>query len=431
MLWVFYPGNVFFAAELLLGELIFLYPVPKRKVFPARLIAALTIVMVLAGFIPRITDDQLRIVSDLMRFVGIFVGSVVMFGTCFRIKTSMLVSMCVAGYAVQHLAYNTAWLLRQLPTVGGSAFAWYCGGRLYEVVMILAMYVIAALTIGRFSARHECYRNSDMRFNYLSLTIMFICVGLTRFSRVFGDGAMTNTDKLYSIVCCMLALYVQFMLHKLFIIEHENRTMELMRQEERKQYEISRNATESLNIKLHDLRHMLAEHHIDLTQEEAESLRRDISSYDSSIHTGHETLDVLLTEKNRRCQRLGVRLSCTGDYSALAFMKKMDVYSLFGNAVDNAIEAVAKLDHAEKKLIDVSIEERGDMFFIGVTNYYDGVLYMEEGIPQTSKADEPGYHGFGIKSMRLIAAKYAGEVAISANDELFSLNIYLKRPNIE
>ena len=119
MLWVFYPGNVFFAAELLLGELIFLYPVPKRKVFPARLIAALTIVMVLAGFIPRITDDQLRIVSDLMRFVGIFVGSVVMFGTCFRIKTSMLVSMCVAGYAVQHLAYNTAWLLRQLPTVAG------------------------------------------------------------------------------------------------------------------------------------------------------------------------------------------------------------------------------------------------------------------------------------------------------------------------
>ena len=99
--------------------------------------------------------------------------------------------------------------------------------------------------------------------------------------------------------------------------------------------------------------------------------------------------------------------------------------------MDNAIEAVAKLDHAEKKLIDVSIEERGDMFFIGVTNYYDGVLYMEEGIPQTSKADEPGYHGFGIKSMRLIAAKYAGEVAISANDDLFSLNIYLKRPNID
>lgn len=429
MLWGFYPGNVFFAAELLLGELIFLYPVPKRKVFPARLIAALTIVMVLAGFIPRITDDQLRIVSDLMRFVGIFVGSVVMFGTCFRIKTSMLVSMCVAGYAVQHLAYNTAWLLRQLPTVAGSAFAQCCSGRLYEVVLILTMYVIATLTIGRFSARHECYRNSDMRFNYLSLTIMFICVGLTRFSRLFGDGSMTATDKLYSIVCCMLALYVQFMLHKLFIIEHENRTMELMRQEERKQYEISRNATESLNIKLHDLRHMLAERHIDLTQEEAESLRRDISNYDSSINTGHETLNVLLTEKKLRCQRLGVRLSCSGDYSALSFMKKMDVYSIFGNAVDNAIEAVSKLDQSEKKLIDVSIEERGDVFFIGVTNYFDGVLLMEDGIPQTSKADEPGYHGYGIKSMRLIAAKYAGEVAISANEELFSLNIYLKRPN--
>lgn len=110
-------------------------------------------------------------------------------------------------------------------------------------------------------------------------------------------------------------------------------------------------------------------------------------------------------------------------------MKKMDVYSIFGNAVDNAIEAVSKLDQPEKKLIDVSIEERGDVFFIGVTNYFDGVLLMEDGIPQTSKADEPGYHGYGIKSMRLIAAKYAGEVAISANEELFSLNIYLKRPN--
>lgn len=428
MLWGFYPGNVYFAAELLLGEMIFLYPVPKRKLFPARLIAALTVVLTLSGFIPRISGDQWRILSDLMRFIGIFVGSVVMYGTCFRIKLSMLVSMCVAGYAVQHLAYNTAWLLRQLPAVAGSAFAGCCGGRLYEVALILIMYVIAVLTIGRFSARHECYRNSDMRFNYLSLTIMFICVGLTRFSRLFGDGSMTATDKLYSIVCCVLALYVQFMLHKLFIIEHENRTMELMRQEERKQYEISRNATESLNIKLHDLRHMLAERHIDLTQEEADNLRRDISNYDSSIQTGHETLNVLLTEKNLRCRRMGIRLSCAGDYSVLSFMKKMDVYSLFGNAVDNAIEAVSKLNHPEKKLIDVSIEERGDMYFIGVTNYYDGILYMEDGIPQTSKADEPGYHGYGIKSMRLIAAKYMGEVAISANEELFSLNIYLKRP---
>ena len=182
MLWVFYPGNVYFAAELLLGELIFLYPVPKRRFFPVRLITALAVVVALSGFMPRIAGEEWRVVSDLMRFIGIFVGSVVMYGTCFRIKASMLVSMCVAGYAVQHLAYNTAWLLRLLPTVGGSAFAWYCGGRLYEVVMILAMYVIAALTIGRFSARHECYRNSDMRFNYLSLTIMFICVGLTRFS---------------------------------------------------------------------------------------------------------------------------------------------------------------------------------------------------------------------------------------------------------
>lgn len=428
MIWGFYPGNIYFAAELLLAELIFLYPVPRRKGFALRLPVAIAAVIAFAAFFPRIRGDHLFILSDLLRFVCIYAGSALMLGTCFRLKAGMQMSMCVAGYAVQHLAYNCAWLLRQVPAVAESSFYQIGHGRLYEVTVILVLYVVVWLTVGRMSARHECYRNNNMRFNYLSVAIMFICVGLTRASRFFGGGVMTITDRLYSVVCCVLALYIQFMLHKLFIVEHESKTMELMRQEERKQYEISRNATESLNIKLHDIRHMLAEHHIDLTPEEAASLREDISAYDSSLKTGHETLDVLLTEKNLRCRRRSIRMSCTGDYSVLSFMKKMDVYSLFTNAVDNAIDAVSKLDDPEKKLIDIAIETRGNMIFIAVTNYYDGHLLMDEGIPQTSKTMEPGYHGFGIKSMRLIAAKYAGELAISANDEVFSLNIYLKLP---
>ena len=102
MIWGFYSGNIYFIVEILLAELIFLYPVPKRKLFPLRLGMAFAVMIAVAAFTPRITVIP-SVFNDLFRFLFLFALSVVTMGLCFKLEFGVLLSMCSAGYAVQHI----------------------------------------------------------------------------------------------------------------------------------------------------------------------------------------------------------------------------------------------------------------------------------------------------------------------------------------
>ena len=56
----------------------------------------------------------------------------------------------------------------------------------------------------------------------------------------------------------------------------------------------------------------------------------------------NEALDLVLTEKSILCTEYRIKLSTMVDGSMLNFMKTTDVYALFGNLMDNAIESVIK-----------------------------------------------------------------------------------------
>lgn len=426
MLWGFYSGNIYFIIEILLAELIFLYPAPKRKLFILRFSLCFAAATAIAAFTPRITVIP-SVFNDLFRFLFLFSLTVGAMALCFKMKFAALFSMCSAGYAVQHLSYQASRLLLKTGLLGNYASNVLPRSRLFEIVVLAIIYVAIFFTLGRLSAKNEFYNNSDMRFNIMSIVTVFICMGLTRFARAFGEsGGITNS--LYSIMCCILALYIQFNLHKLYLAKHEAMAIERVRSEERKQYEISKKTIDAINIKCHDLKHKLSAYDGRLPQEELDDLKRDIDVYEGIIKTGNDALNVLLTEKSIKCKTEGIVLTFAGDGEALSFMKTMDIYSLFGNAVDNAIEAVEKLSDAEKKIIDIAIERRGDLVFLSFTNYCDSKLSLEEGLPKTTKTDEKGYHGFGMKSMKLIAEKYGGELTASLFDDKFNLSIYITAP---
>ena len=162
-----------------------------------------------------------------------------------------------------------------------------------------------------------------------------------------------------------------------------------------------------------------------LPAEEVESIKDAVRIYGSRIRTGNDALDVLLTENSLRCSEEGIRLTFMGNGADLSFMQVMDVYSLFGNAISNAVEAVEKLEDPEKKIIDIVSERRGELVSIHISNYFDGKLQLEDGMPLTGKTWEEGFHGFGMKSMKLIAEKYGGSLSVSADGDLFTLDVYL------
>ena len=294
-----------------------------------------------------------------------------------------------------------------------------------EIVLFPLIYLVFLSTVGYYAAQQQCYKKADMRFNLTSLVIIYLCIGLTRAAQYFGDGE-SITVSLYAISSCLMALTVQMVLSKAVELKAEKDSISLLWQEDRKQYELSKKTIDTINIKYHDLKHTLRG--MNLPEEEAKAIKDAVRVYGSRVETGSEALDVLLTENALRLNEEGILLTYTGNGENLNFMSTMDIYSLFGNAVENAVEAVRQVKDPEKRVIDIVTERMGDMLNVTVTNFFDGTLRMEDGLPLTRKTEEEGFHGFGIKSMKLIAQKYGGSLEVSTKGDLFVLTIYLMKP---
>lgn len=164
----------------------------------------------------------------------------------------------------------------------------------------------------------------------------------------------------------------------------------------------------------------LADSHIGESLKEVES---EVEAYDSIAKTGNRYLDVLLTERSIYCERNGIRFTYLVDGDALSFMQPMDLISFFDNCTANAIEAVMKFPDAQKRVISLQCGKRHGMLAIRCDNYFDGKI-SSAGLPATSKQNA-AEHGYGLKSMQLIAKKYGGSMTVSAREDIFRLSAVL------
>ena len=123
----------------------------------------------------------------------------------------------------------------------------------------------------------------------------------------------------------------------------------------------------------------------------------------------------------------GYKTTCVADGRQLSFLDPIDLYTLFGNALDNAIENVRKLPQVERRVISLTVFEKPGLSVIQLENYYDGELRFQDGLPVTSKADRED-HGFGMRSIRSLAEKYGGSISIDGENSIFLLSITLPHP---
>lgn len=181
-------------------------------------------------------------------------------------------------------------------------------------------------------------------------------------------------------------------------------------------------------MKCHDLKHQLSNLSSKLTDQEIRSLQEAINIYDNNIKTGSEVLDVLLYEKQLVCQKEGITLTCMADGRALAFMRTSHVYSMFNNALGNALEAVQNIDDPEMRVVDISVARHAGAVEIVVTNYFQGERPLQDGLPDSTTKEDKNRHGFGLQSMKYVAEQYSGSVQTSIEGPVFTLKISIPIP---
>ena len=194
------------------------------------------------------------------------------------------------------------------------------------------------------------------------------------------------------------------------------------------QYQQSQNTLELIDYKYHDLKHHIialrSEEDRDKRNEYLDRMEQEIINYEVQFKTGNKVLDTLLMSKGLYCQQNDISFTCVADGTLFDFMDVMDICSIFGNALDNAIECEKGIADKEKRLIHVGAFSQKDFLIVRFENYYEGTLQFEKSFPVTTKRKRE-FHGYGLKSLQYTVHKYKGEVDITAEDNWFCLNILI------
>ena len=279
-------------------------------------------------------------------------------------------------------------------------------------------------------------KNSDLQLGrstmiVASLLVVVVDIVLNMFT-VYNDNANELSvflEQVYNLIICFMALQMLFQkLQQKKILEEKDIIYRIL-QQERQQFKHLKDNMNFINVKMHDLKHQLRtiRHSEQIDLQKLKSIEKTFAIYQTVASTGNETLDIVLTDKLLRCEQNGIDLICFADGKCISFMKEEDVFSLFGNALDNAIAAVEQLPEAERE-IKLRIKDVGSLVIISVENKFVGELRIEEGIPVTTKKDTR-YHGYGVLSMQMIVDKYNGKLNIDVKDNNFALNIIFNVDN--
>jgi signal transduction histidine kinase len=208
---------------------------------------------------------------------------------------------------------------------------------------------------------------------------------------------------------------------------HEVAALKNVLQNQYVQYRMSRESINLINQKYHDLKHQIeflkSESDESRRQEYLESMEKGIKAYELQYKTGNVVLDTVFTSKAMYCEKHGITFTCVVDGTLLDFVDVMDLASIFGNALDNAIEYEKRIPVKEKRLIHVTVSRQKDFVLSRFENYYTGgSLSMINGLPETTKPDV-AYHGYGLKSIRSTAEHYGGTASVNITNDWFVLNV--------
>ena len=380
-------------AEVLAAALLFCLPLRRRRFFPLRaagtalLLMALPFVLPLGMLSELLQGDSARLAYTLLySLLSYLIGAAFVLACCaVSVREALYCATC--AYLTQHFTYCLHRFLR--PGMDTAA------AETYDVWYLLIYGAAYALAYVLFARRLVAGKRYDIRLSHslgtmagaLSVALVLSAVAQHLESR---GGSLYPVCLLYAMFCCFYVLWAQVGQCRRLALQHELDVQQQLWLKHKDQFEMTAENVELINRKCHDLKHQIA----------ALKQISDQSQRDATIRSLEE--------------------------ACLSFLEAVDLYTLFGNALDNAIEHVSALEDVERRTIAVSVFSRADLVFIQLENYYSGPLEFDDGLPISRKARD-GYHGFGLKSVRHTAERYGGFLTLQTEGDIFLLRVTIPR----
>ena len=287
-----------------------------------------------------------------------------------------------------------------------------------------------------FAPRLRCANARDIKGIWIVPLGFFIVSGLVSF--FFYDYLTAYFSPVY-MVASPLLLFISFGFNVLLLriinsasenalLEAEvkgiNRQLELQGE----QYNMLREHIAETKTARHDLRHHLSLLHSYINAGEYEKLKAYVDEYADSLSIDAEVffcdnyaVNSILRHYAEIAKNDNIRFEVLLELPENTGVNDSDFCIVFGNCIENAIEACRKLD--EGRFIKISSKHTGKMLAITIDNSFDGKI--EKAGDAFMSLNHEG-EGIGISSVKAIAAKYGGAAQFEAKNDVFQASIMLR-----
>ena len=230
----------------------------------------------------------------------------------------------------------------------------------------------------------------------------------------------------------LLALILSVSLERLLNAENEKRrAMARQMEAERLQqhYILRKNSINAVRQQYHDMKNLL------LYLEKAPSTQnmhahldkmlQSIQPFETVLDTGNDAVDILLGENLEVCRKQRIPCTVMVDGELLSFIDQLDLVTILGNAMDNAIEACQHVP-PQDRLIQVRTADAKGFAVLHIHNSCEEGISVHGDIPRTTKRDAEN-HGFGLSNIQRAIKNYGGEMHCEAQGGEFTLTLLFPR----
>ena len=433
--------KIIFVFEILFSMHLLSFYLPKKKYPVCRYILTILSCLLIAIIFPLFKNVSYSWWYSSIMFLILFTCCAISLYFVYNISIQNIFLISITAYTSQHLAYQAYNVLTTFLSIEEKLSFISYGDiplnvnitylNIISFSILLIVYVIIYTIV--FIIFNERINKDEAKISNFSIVLIS---GLILLIDIIINSIIIYSDKFqgkevsiiictYNILCCLMVLFLLFNILNIKQLKTELTITSQLLNKAEEQYKQNKENVDLINIKCHDLKHQIRSfgNKANISNETVKELENIINIYDSNIKTNNDALDLILTEKSLLCQKKNINLKCFADCSKLNFITEADLYSLFGNMIDNAIEAVTKIEDVNKRSISLIVRNALSCTSIFISNYYEGKIILDNnGMPKTTKLNN-GYHGYGLKSIKLIVDKYNGDFKIDIKDNIFMIQI--------
>lgn len=321
---------------------------------------------------------------------------------------------CISNYTVEELYNNT--------------YLWFVCLMLSKT---FTFFLIMILT--KIKRLNKDKRENGILANIFEFIPLFITLGILIFDMyviIYSDRYDENSV-VFIIITITIALIIYTFSHIILFdiyddLKYEERMVSFLEMRNGQQYDYYRQKLESeMEVRqiYHDMKNniLLLKKFRD-SDEYIDNILATIYKLDNFVDTGNEMLDIILYEKIKVAQVNNIDFKIMADLSECNFLLDIEICNLYGNLIDNAIEACCKMDSKKERYIILKSKAVHNKFVVKIINSYEEPVTSHNGVLLTSKQNNKR-HGIGISSVKSIVDAHQGEINIGYDGREFKVSI--------